>query len=145
MLQKGRRMIATSYPLLDAFLTMLWIFLFIIWIWLLIMVFADIFRSRDLSGWSKAIWVVGIIIFPLLGVLIYLIARGAKMHERQIEAAQAQQAAFGTMSRRPQAERGPPISWPNWRICATVASSPRRSSSKRRPKLSAADRLRRAV
>jgi uncharacterized membrane protein YcjF (UPF0283 family) len=94
VLQKGRRMIATSYPLLDAFLTMLWIFFFIIWIWLLIMVFADIFRSRDLSGWSKGIWVIGIIIFPLLGVLIYLIARGTKMHERQVESAQAQQAAF---------------------------------------------------
>lgn len=87
-------MIASSYPLLDAFLTMLWIFLFIIWIWLLIMVFSDIFRSRDLSGWGKALWVIGIIILPWLGVLIYLIARGGKMHERQIQAAQAQQEAF---------------------------------------------------
>jgi ABC-type multidrug transport system fused ATPase/permease subunit len=87
-------MIGSSYPLLDAFLTMLWIFLFIIWIWLLIMVFSDIFRSRDLSGWGKALWVVGIIILPWLGVLIYLIARGGKMHERQIQAAQAQQEAF---------------------------------------------------
>jgi ABC-type multidrug transport system fused ATPase/permease subunit len=87
-------MIATSYPLLDAFLTMLWIFLFIIWIWLLIIVFADIFRSRDLSGWGKALWVLGIIILPWLGVLIYLIARGGKMHERQVQAAQAQEQAF---------------------------------------------------
>jgi ABC-type multidrug transport system fused ATPase/permease subunit len=87
-------MIATSYPLLDAFLTMLWIFLFIIWIWLLIMVFTDIFRSHDLSGPGRALWVVGIIIFPLLGVLIYLIARGNRMHQRQMEAAQAQHAAF---------------------------------------------------
>jgi Short C-terminal domain/Phospholipase_D-nuclease N-terminal len=87
-------MIASSYPLLDAFLTMLWIFLFIIWIWLLIVVFADIFRSRDLSGWGKGLWVLFIIILPWLGVLIYLIARGGKMHERQIEQAQAQQQAF---------------------------------------------------
>ncbi|HXW82704.1 MAG TPA: SHOCT domain-containing protein [Acidimicrobiales bacterium] len=87
-------MIAASYPLLDAFLTMLWIFLFIIWIWLLIIVFADIFRSRDLSGWGKALWVLGIIIIPWLGVLIYLIARGGKMHERQVQAAQAQEQAF---------------------------------------------------
>ncbi len=86
--------VASSYPLLDAFLTMLWIFLFIIWIWLLIMVFSDIFRSRDLSGWGKALWVIGIIILPWLGVLIYLIARGGKMHERQIESAQAQEQAF---------------------------------------------------
>jgi ABC-type multidrug transport system fused ATPase/permease subunit len=87
-------MIASSYPLLDAFLTMLWIFLFIIWIWLLIIVFADIFRSRDLSGWGKALWVLGIIIIPWLGVLIYLIARGGKMHERQAQQAQAQEQAF---------------------------------------------------
>jgi Short C-terminal domain/Phospholipase_D-nuclease N-terminal len=87
-------MIATSYPLLDAFLTMLWIFLFIIWIWLLIVVFSDIFRSRDLSGWGKALWTIGIIILPWLGVLIYLIARGGSMHERQIQAAQAQEQAF---------------------------------------------------
>jgi type VI protein secretion system component VasK len=87
-------MIASSYPLLDAFLTMLWIFLFIIWIWLLIVVFGDIFRSRDLSGWGKALWTIGIIVLPWLGVLIYLIARGGKMHERQIQAAQAQEQAF---------------------------------------------------
>ena len=87
-------MIATSYPLLDAFLTILWIFLFIVWIWLLIMVFSDIFRSHDLGGWGKALWVIGIIIFPLLGVLLYLIIRGGKMHERQLQYAQAQQSAF---------------------------------------------------
>jgi ABC-type multidrug transport system fused ATPase/permease subunit len=87
-------MIATSYPLLDAFLTMLWIFLFIIWIWLLIMIFSDIFRSRDLGGFAKAVWVIGIIIFPLIGVLLYLIVRGGSMHERQARYAQAQEAAF---------------------------------------------------
>jgi hypothetical protein len=87
-------MIATSYPLLDAFLTMLWIFLFIIWIWLLIMIFSDIFRSRDLGGFAKAAWVIGIIIFPLIGVLLYLIVRGGKMHERQVQMAQAQESAF---------------------------------------------------
>jgi uncharacterized membrane protein YcjF (UPF0283 family) len=100
-------MTATSYPLLDAFLTILWIFLFIIWIWLLIMVFTDIFRSHDLSGWGKALWVVGIIIFPLLGVLIYLIARGNKMHQRQVEAAQAQQAAFRDYVKEAATDTGP--------------------------------------
>lgn len=87
-------MIATSYPLLDAFLTMLWIFLFIIWIWLLIMVVGDIFRSRDLSGLAKGLWVLGIIVFPWLGVLVYLIARGGQMHERQVRTAQAHEEAF---------------------------------------------------
>ena len=86
--------IASSYPLLDAFWTILWIFLFFIWIWLLIVVFSDIFRSRDLGGWGKALWSLFVIIIPWLGVLIYLIARGGSMQERQLQAAQAQDTAF---------------------------------------------------
>jgi ABC-type multidrug transport system fused ATPase/permease subunit len=87
-------MIASSYPLLDAFWTMLWFFGFFIWIWLLIIVFSDIFRSHDLSGWGKAFWTLGIFIVPFFGVLIYLIARGGKMHERAVRQAQAQDDAF---------------------------------------------------
>ena len=75
-------MLASSYPVLDAFLTMLYFFLFIIWIWLLIMVFTDIFRSHDMGGEAKAIWVIFVIILPYLGVFVYLLARGGKMHER---------------------------------------------------------------
>ena len=73
---------------------MLEFFLFFIWIWLLIMVFGDIFRSHDMGGFAKAIWVIAIIILPFLGVFIYLIARGSSMHERQFQAAQEQQKAF---------------------------------------------------
>ena len=87
-------MLASSYPVLDAFLTMLYFFLFIIWIWLLIMVFIDIYRSRDLSGGAKALWVIFVIILPLLGVLVYLIARGSKMHERAAAEAADQQKQF---------------------------------------------------
>jgi hypothetical protein len=63
----------------DVFLSMLWFFLFFIWIWLLITVFADIFRSDDLSGWAKALWTIFVVVLPYLGVLVYLIARGNKM------------------------------------------------------------------
>ncbi len=84
----------TTYPLLDIFLTMLWFFLFFAWIWLLIVVFGDIFRSRDLSGWAKGLWTFFVIIVPWVGVLVYLIARGSKMHEHQVQAAQAQDQAF---------------------------------------------------
>jgi type VI protein secretion system component VasK len=87
-------MLASSYPVLDAFLTMLYFFLFIIWIWLLIWVFMDIFRSHDLGGWSKALWVIFIIILPFLGVFVYLIARGGKMQERAAAQAAEQQKAF---------------------------------------------------
>ena len=77
----------------QVFWSMLWFFLFFIWIWLLIVVFSDIFRSHDIGGWSKALWVIGIIILPYLGVLLYLIIRGHKMAEHAQQAAQAQDAA----------------------------------------------------
>jgi hypothetical protein len=83
-----------QYPILDFFLTMLYFFLFIIWIWLLIMVFIDIFRSHDMGGWAKALWVIFIIVLPFLGVFVYLIARGGKMHERAAQQAAEQQKAF---------------------------------------------------
>src|SRR3954467_10460894 len=72
---------------------MLWFFLFFIWIWLLIAVFGDIFRSHDLGGVAKFLWVVFVIVVPYFGVFVYLIARGHKMHEHAAEAAQAQDAA----------------------------------------------------
>jgi ABC-type multidrug transport system fused ATPase/permease subunit len=87
-------MLAYTYPLADLFSTMLGLFVFFIWFWLLIIVFSDIFRSRDLSGWAKALWVIFVIIFPFLGILIYLIARGGKMHERAGAQAAQQQQAF---------------------------------------------------
>jgi len=87
-------MIASSYPILDAFLTMLYFFLFIIWIWLLIMVFADIFRSHDMGGGAKALWVIFIIVIPFLGVFVYLLARGGGMQERNVKQAADQQKAF---------------------------------------------------
>jgi hypothetical protein len=87
-------MLAYTYPLLDLFGTMLGLFVFIIWFWLLIIIFSDIFRSRDMGGGAKALWVLFIIILPFLGILIYLIARGGKMHERAEAAAQQQQEAF---------------------------------------------------
>ena len=89
-------MLASSYqyPILDFFLTMLYFFLFIIWIWLLIMVFMDIFRSHDMGGGAKALWVIFVIVLPFLGVFVYLIARGGKMHERQARDAAEQQKQF---------------------------------------------------
>jgi membrane protein implicated in regulation of membrane protease activity len=79
-----------SYPLLGAFWTILEIFLWVLWIWILIYVFIDIFRSHDLSGWAKALWFLFVLFIPLIGVLVYLIARGGSMQERAQQ--QAQQA-----------------------------------------------------
>ena len=83
-----------SYPLLGAFWTIFEIFLWVIWFWILITVFIDIFRSRDLSGWGKALWFVFVLFIPLIGVLVYLIARGGKMHERAAAQAQQQEQEF---------------------------------------------------
>jgi Short C-terminal domain/Phospholipase_D-nuclease N-terminal len=79
-----------SYPVLGAFWTVLEIFLWILWIWVVIYVFIDIFRSRDLSGWAKALWFLFVLFIPLIGVLVYLIARGGEMHERAVQDAQQQ-------------------------------------------------------
>ena len=85
---------SSSYPLLDFFWTMLEFFLWVIWIWILIMVFIDIFRSHDLSGWGKALWFLFVLIIPLVGVLVYLIVRGGSMHERAVARAEQQDAAM---------------------------------------------------
>ncbi len=81
-----------SYPLLGAFWTIFEIFLWIIWFWILITVFIDIFRSPDLSGGAKALWFIFVLLIPLIGVLVYLIARGDKMHEHGVQAARQQDA-----------------------------------------------------
>jgi type VI protein secretion system component VasK len=83
----------SSYPLLNVFWTMLEFFLWVIWIWILIWVFIDIFRSHDLSGWAKALWFIFVLFIPLIGVLVYLIARGGKMQERAARDAQRQDEA----------------------------------------------------
>jgi hypothetical protein len=80
-------------PLLDLFWAMLWFFLFFLWIWLLIGIFSDIFRSQDLGGWGKALWIFFVIVLPMLGVLVYVIARGKGMAERSVQQAQANEAA----------------------------------------------------
>jgi len=73
--------------------TMLVFFAWLIWFWLLITVFGDLFRRRDLSGWSKAAWIIFVIVLPYVGVLVYLIAQHDGMEERsakQIEQSKAQ-------------------------------------------------------
>src|SRR4051794_12600797 len=71
----------------------IWFFLFFIWIYLLITVFADIFRSHDMGGLAKTLWVLFVIVLPYLGVFVYLIARGSKMQQHAVHDAQAREAA----------------------------------------------------
>ena len=86
-------MLAATFGTGQVFLEILYFFLFLIWIWLLVLVFADIFRSSDMGGAAKAFWVLFVIVLPYLGVFVYLIARGGKMHERVAQAAAARDAA----------------------------------------------------
>jgi len=99
---------SSSYPLLNAFWTIFEIFIWGIWIWTLITVFADIFRSHDLSGGAKALWFLFVLILPLIGVLVYLIFRGGSMHERSIW--QFQSRNLGSRTYFPDTAAGPSAS-----------------------------------
>lgn len=84
-------LLATSYPFLEVFWTMLIFFAFVIWIWILITVLIDIFRRHDTSGFAKVLWIIFIIVLPYLGVFVYLIAEHKGMSERTIKQQQAVQ------------------------------------------------------
>jgi hypothetical protein len=98
--------LAADYPFLDIVGTMLIFFAWVIWFWILIRVLVDVFRRHDLSGWSKAAWTLFMIVVPFLGVLIYLIAHGQEMGQRDIEQAQANKAQFDEYVRSAAAADG---------------------------------------
>ncbi|MFD8728891.1 MULTISPECIES: SHOCT domain-containing protein [Streptomyces] len=83
-----------DYPLLNLFLTMLYLFLWVMWFFLLFKVVTDLFRDHTLNGWAKAGWLIFVILLPYLGVLVYLIVRGRSMHERDAKAVKESEAAF---------------------------------------------------
>ncbi|HUA49569.1 MAG TPA: PLDc N-terminal domain-containing protein [Solirubrobacteraceae bacterium] len=98
---------ATSYPFLNVLWDILIIFAWILFIWIAIVVFTDIFRRRDISGWGKAAWVVLIVILPWIGVLIYLIANHDGMAERSEKQSRAAQAQFDDYVRQAAGKGGP--------------------------------------
>jgi hypothetical protein len=78
-------LLAGDFPFLDVMWTMSIFFAWVIWIYLLIIVFADVFRRHDLTGWAKAGWTLFVIVLPLVGVLVYMIAR-PPMEDRSLVA-----------------------------------------------------------
>jgi len=78
-------LLLAAYDLGDALLTALAIFFFVIWIWIVIAILIDLFRSHDINGWVKAVWVLFFLVFPPLTALVYLIARGSGMRERALQ------------------------------------------------------------
>jgi len=83
-----------QYPFLSVMWTLLVIFGWVIWFWLLIVIFGDLFRRHDISGWAKAAWTIFVIVLPFIGVLIYMITQSKGMAERQNAQAQAAQTQF---------------------------------------------------
>jgi hypothetical protein len=86
--------LAADYPFLNILWSMIIFFAWVVWIWMMILILGDVFRRRDTSGWAKAAWVVFMIVFPFLGVLVYLIVNHDGMAERSAESANRQKAQF---------------------------------------------------
>jgi hypothetical protein len=100
-------LIASSYPLLEVFWTMLIFFLFVVWVWILFSVLADLFRRHDTTGVAKVAWIVFIVIAPYLGVFVYLIANHTGMAERSAKHQHAAQQHLGEYLRSIGAQADP--------------------------------------
>jgi Phospholipase_D-nuclease N-terminal len=99
--------IAADYPFLDVLWTMIIFFVWVIWIWMMIVIITDIFRRRDIGGWSKAAWIVFLIIVPFLAALIYLIAQHDGMAERTAQQSAQAKTEFDSYVRDVAATEGP--------------------------------------
>jgi hypothetical protein len=92
-------MVLADVSLGDLIWTTIWVFFLIMFIWLFISIVSDLFRDHEVSGWGKAAWVIGLIVFPLLGSLVYLIVRGEGMARRSAAQSRAAQAEFDSYVR----------------------------------------------
>jgi hypothetical protein len=99
--------IAADYPFLDILWSMIIFFTWVVWIWMMIVILTDVFRRRDIGGWTKAAWTVFLIVLPFLGALVYLIAQHDKMAERQAKQFEAQQAMVDQHIKSVAAADGP--------------------------------------
>ncbi|MFJ4850879.1 MULTISPECIES: SHOCT domain-containing protein [unclassified Streptomyces] len=95
-----------DYPLLNLFWTMLLIFCWVLWFFLLFRIIGDLFRDHSLSGWAKAGWIIVLVFLPFLGVLVYVIARGKSMAERDQKQVKEADAAFKQYVREAAASGG---------------------------------------
>jgi len=91
---------ATSYSVGQVVWTILWLCLFFIEVWLTISIFIDVFRSHDLKGWQKALWVLLVLVLPLIGILAYFIVRGDEMRAHQKQAQTDEEAVDDFLRRR---------------------------------------------
>jgi hypothetical protein len=84
--------LAADYPFMDILWTMLVFFLWVMWFWTLFVVLGDVFARRDIGGWAKAAWTLFLLIIPIVGMLVYLIAEGKEMAERRVQGVEQAQA-----------------------------------------------------
>lgn len=87
-------MVLASFGAGQVAYSFLWFFLFAIEIWLMLSVFIDVFRSHDLRGWAKALWIIFVLAIPVVGILAYLVVRGDRMRAHQVQ-------QFGALGYRP--------------------------------------------
>ena len=102
--------IAADYPFMDLLWSMIIFFAWVAWIWILIVILTDVFRRRDIGGWTKALWTIFLVVIPFLGVLVYLIAQHDGMAERQQKDQQDAQAQFDSYVRQAAGPGGGPAS-----------------------------------
>ncbi len=99
-------MILAEVGFAELFWTMLWIFFLFMFIWVFIALLSDLFRDHELSGWAKAAWILALVIFPLVGSLVYIIVRGQGMAERSVKHQQAARAEFDSYVRSAASSTG---------------------------------------
>lgn len=99
-------MVVAEVGFAELFWTVLWLFFLFMFIWVFVALVSDLFRDHSLSGVAKAVWIVVLVLFPLLGSLVYLIVRGGGMAERSALQAQRAQAEFDSYIRSAAASTG---------------------------------------
>jgi hypothetical protein len=99
--------LASDYPFFDVFWTIVIFFVWVAWLMILFRIFGDVFRRHDISGWGKAAWLIFVVVLPFLGVLIYLIANGHEMSQRDVEHARAARAEFDDYVKSTAGSGGP--------------------------------------
>ena len=90
----------------ELFWTVLWLFFVFTFIWVFVALVSDLFRDHELSGWAKAAWILGLVLFPLLGSLVYIIVRGQGMADRSVRAQRAARTELDSYIRSTAASTG---------------------------------------
>ena len=99
--------IAADYPFFDILWSMIVFFAWVVWIWMMVVLLTDVFRRRDIGGWTKAAWCVFMIVLPFLGALVYLIRQHDAMADRRVKDVEAQQAMIDSHIKHVAGSDGP--------------------------------------